>query len=70
MKLVHIHIRGYTNGYFEIQAYVYLAELDKKEKEPIEKDHSIIWVNAKEYIGKMATEGLEYILEKYIIEYN
>ena len=58
------------NGYFEVQAYVYLAKIDKKEKEPIEKDHSLIWIEPQKYIGKMASEWLEYILKKYIEKYN
>jgi len=54
------------NGYFEVQAYVYTAKLDRKVQEQIEKDHSILWVNPKEYIGKMAAEWVNYILEEYV----
>lgn len=57
-------------GYFEVLAYVYTAEFDKKEVEPIEKDHTVLWVNPKDYIGKMCRPWQEYILKEYIEKKN
>ena len=53
-------------GYFEVIAHVYIAEFDKKITEPIEKDHTVLWVNPKDYIGKMCREWQEHILKEYI----
>lgn len=47
-------------------AYVYLAEFDEKVAEPIEKDHTVLWVNPQDYVGKMCREWQEYILKEYI----
>lgn len=59
---------GYAEGkgYLEMIAYVYVAEFDEKISEPIEKDHTVIWVNPMEYVGKMFREWQEYILKQYI----
>lgn len=53
-------------GYLEIIANVYTAEFDKKAVEPIEKDHKVLWVSAKEYTDKMSQEWQNYILKEYI----
>ena len=47
------YIYAESKGYIEVIAYVYLAEFDKKIAEPIEKDHTILWVKPEEYINKM-----------------
>ncbi len=52
-------------GYLEVIANVYIAELDEKVKEPIEEDHKLIWVNAKDYIKKMYRNWQQYILEEF-----
>lgn len=61
-------INSDKKGYIEVIAYVYLAEFDKKITEPIEKDHKVLWVNPKDYIGKMCRQWQDYILKKYINE--
>ncbi len=53
-------------GYLDIIANVFLAEFDKKVAVPIEKDHSVIWVNPKEYVDKLHFNWHRYILKKYI----
>ena len=53
-------------GYIEVIASVYIAELDKKVAEPIEKDHNLIWVKPEEYIDKMFREWQTYIMAKFI----
>lgn len=55
-----------TKGYIQVMAYVYLAEFDEKVAEPIEKDHTVLWVNPQDYVGKMCREWQEYILKEYI----
>jgi 8-oxo-dGTP diphosphatase len=54
------------HGYLEVIANVYIAEFDEKVTEPIEKDHVVLWVNAKDYVGKMCREWQEYILKEFI----
>lgn len=58
-----------THGYLEVIAHVYIAELDEKIKDPIEKDYTMLWVNAEDYIGKMYKEWQEYILKEFIQKY-
>ena len=53
-------------GFLDVQAYVYIAEFDKKIKEPIEKDHMVLWVNPEEYVNKLYREWQRYILQEYI----
>lgn len=53
-------------GFLEVQAYVYIAEFDKKIKEPIEKDHKVLWVKPEEYESKLCREWQRYILQEYI----
>lgn len=53
-------------GYYEVMAHVYLSEFDRKVTEPIEEDHTVLWVNPEDYIGKMCREWQEYILKEYI----
>lgn len=60
------HIYAEEKGYLEVIAHVYTAEFDKKIAEPIEKDHTVLWINPEEYIGKMCREWQKYILEEYI----
>ena len=43
------YIYAEEKGYLEVTAYVYLAEFDKKVAEPIEKDHTVLWVKPEEY---------------------
>lgn len=54
------------HGYLEVLAYVYIAELDKKITEPIEKDHIILWIKPQEYVGKMCREWQNFILNEFI----
>lgn len=59
---------GYAEGkgYLEMISYVYVAEFDEKISEPIEKDHTVLWVNPEDYVGKMFRKWQEYILKQYI----
>ena len=54
--------------YFEVIANVYIAELDKKVAEPIERDHIVLWVNTDEYADKLCREWQRYIMKKFIEE--
>lgn len=54
------------NGYLEVVASVYIAEFDKKIAEPIEKDHTVLWVKPEEYTDKMYREWQRYIMKRYI----
>ena len=56
-------------GYVEMISHVYVAEFDKKIAEPIEEDHTVIWVKPEDYVGKMFREWQEYILKQYIEKY-
>ena len=53
-------------GYFEVIASVYIAEFDEKVSEPIEKDHTILWVKPEEYVDKMFREWQRYIMQRFI----
>ncbi len=59
-------VHSKSKGNIEVEAYVYIAEFDKKVAEPIEKDYTVLWVNPKEYVGKMYRPWQEYILNQYI----
>lgn len=37
--------------------------------EKAEKDHSILWINPDEYIGKMYTQWQNFILKEYNNKY-
>ena len=60
------YIYAEDKGYLEVIAYVYIAELDKKIAEPIEKDHTVLWIKPEEYANKMCREWQTYIMEKFI----
>lgn len=60
------YIYAEAKGYLEVIAYVYIAELDKKIAEPIEKDHTVLWVKPEEYVNKMCREWQTYIMERLI----
>ena len=62
------YIYAEEKGYLEVTAYVYLAEFDKKVAEPIEKDHTVLWVKPEEYVSKMCREWQTYIMERFIEE--
>ena len=57
-------------GYLEVIASVYIAEFDEKVTEPIEKDHTVLWVKPEEYVYKMYREWQRYIMERFIKERN
>lgn len=57
---------GVKRGPLDVTATFYIANFDKKITEPIEKDHSVLWVNPKEYKDKLFHEYQRYILEEYI----
>lgn len=59
-----------SRGNLKIVATIYLAKLDKKVVEPIEKDHPILWGKPEEYINKMYHEYQRVILKEYIEKYN
>ena len=46
----------------------YIAEFDKKVTEPIEKDHTVLWVKPEEYVSKMFREWQRYIMKRFIEE--
>lgn len=60
------YIFSEDKGYIEVIASVYIAEFDERASEPIEKDHTVLWVNPEEYVGKMCREWQNYIIEKFI----
>lgn len=64
------HIFADDKGYIEVIASVYIAEFDKKVTEPIEKDHTVLWVKPEEYVDKMCREWQGYIMRRFIEERN
>lgn len=60
---------GKEKGPLYIEATIYIAEFDKYEKEKIEKDHRLLWVDAKDYVSKLYHEYQRYILNEYIEKY-
>ena len=69
-KEVGSHIFAEDKGYLEVIASVYIAEFDEKVTEPIEKDHTVLWVKPEEYVYKMYREWQRYIMERFIKERN
>lgn len=57
-------------GYLEVIASVYIAEFDEKIAEPIEKDHTVLWVKPEEYVNKMFREWQNDIMRRWIEERN
>lgn len=57
-------------GYLEVIASVYIAEFDERIAEPVEKDHSVLWVKPEEYVDKMFREWQRYIMERFIEKRN
>lgn len=51
-------------GYLKIVANIYFAKFDQKIKEPIEKDHPIIWNKPIEFIDKMYHEYQRVLLRE------
>ncbi len=64
------YIFSEDKGYLEVIASVYIAEFDKKIAEPIEKDHTVLWVKPEEYVSKMFREWQKYIMERFIEKEN
>lgn len=54
-----------SRGNLKIVATIYTAKFDKKIKEPIEKDHLILWGKPEEFINKMYHEYQRVILKEY-----
>jgi len=55
-----------TIGYFHpIQTY-YLGELTNKVKEPIEADHTLVWIDYNELNGMMYSEMQNYAINETI----
>ena len=63
---VHSYVYSKIYGYIEVEAYVHIAEFDELVTEPIEKDHTVLWVNPEEYMGKMCRPWQNYILQEFI----
>lgn len=49
----------------KIVATIYTAKFDKKIKEPIEKDHPILWGKPEEFVNKMYHEYQRDLLKEY-----
>ena len=64
------YIYAEDKGLLDVEAYVYIAEFDEKITEPIEKDHTVLWVEPEEYVSKMFREWQRYIMKKFIEKRN
>lgn len=62
------YIYAEDKGFLDVEAYVYIAEFDEKITEPIEKDHTVLWVEPEQYVSKMFREWQRYIMERFIQE--
>jgi len=62
------YIYAEDKGFLDVEAYVYIAEFDEKITEPIEKDHTVLWVEPEEYVSKMFRKWQRYIMERFIQE--
>lgn len=60
------HVFVEDKGFVEVIASVYIAEFDKKIAEPIEKDHTVLWIKPEEYVDKMYREWQRYIMKQFI----
>jgi len=67
---VSSYIYSNSRGYLDVNANVYIAEFNEKVAKPIEEDHEILWIDPKEYLGKMQFYWQDYILEEYINKTN
>lgn len=66
---VFAYVDGKEKGLLDIEATVYIAEFDKYVKDPIEKDHKLLFVDAKDYVSKLYHEYQRYILKEYVEKY-
>lgn len=57
---------GGARGPLDVTATFYIARFDEKVTEPIEKDHTVLWVNPEEYKDKLFHEYQRYILDEYV----
>lgn len=57
---------GGDRGSLDVIASFYIAKFDRKITDPIEKDHQVLWINAKDYTDKLYHEYQRYILMEYI----
>lgn len=57
---------GGKRGPLDVTATFYTAEFGEKICDPIEKDHKVLWVDAKDYKNKLYHEYQRYILDEYI----
>lgn len=64
------YIYAEEKGYLDVEAYVYIAEFDRKVTEPIEKDHTVLWIKPEEYKSQMCREWQTYIMERFIEKRN
>ncbi|MCI8396677.1 MAG: hypothetical protein HFJ52_03160, partial [Clostridia bacterium] len=64
------YIYAEDKGFLDVEAYVYIAEFDEKITEPIEIDHTVLWVKPEEYVSRMFREWQTYIMKKFIEERN
>lgn len=65
---VSSYIFSDDKGYLEVIASVYIAEFDERIAEPVEKDHTVLWVKPEEYVSKMFREWQRYIMERFMEE--
>ncbi len=52
-------------GYLKVVATIYIAELDKYIKNPIELDHKLIWISLKERKKEMFRKYQEAVVQEY-----
>ena len=55
-----------AKGYLNVEAYIHTAKLNQKLCDPVEIDHTLIWINPKDYIGKMSQRWQDEALKEYI----
>ena len=53
-------------GDLEVKASCFEIQLTEKIREPVEKDHSLIWVNPKEYVDRMYRNYQGEIIQYWI----
>lgn len=55
-----------TRGCIEVMASIYTIKLNEYIKEPIEKDHKMVWMRPEEFRNKLLRTWQNYVLDLYM----
>ncbi len=59
-------LKSKTRGYIEVLASIYVVKLNEFVKEPVEKDHNLVWIKPEDFRNKLLRNWQNYVLDLYI----